>query len=639
VTSSWISPEKEILGDKLMGKEPTRLGTVEDVKGATIGVVLDEETVSGLAFIDGHGYRIGQLGSFVRIPIGYIDLFGIVSQVGASAVPERLAELKEHGHRWMTIQLVGEGSRRGDFKRGLSQYPTIGDPVHIVTEEDLKKIYGRPESPRYVNVGNLSSSESIPALVDINNLITRHCAIVGSTGTGKSTTVAGLLDSISRAGRFKSARVIVFDIHGEYSQAFQNQATVFKINPDVKKNEHSLYVPYWALNFEELLSVTFGDVPNDADRGGIIEKINYMKLSALRKKARRGVNESTLNVDTPVPFSIHQLWYELYLLIISTHLQTGNQSLDSVAFETDEKDNIVDRGDPMMVRPPKCKPQDQSAKVFLSQSRLNIRRPLEALAYKLRDSRFDFLFQPGDWLPNIEGVPKKDLDELLSLWLECENGVTILDLSGIPREILTTLIGVLLRIIYDSLFWARNLSEGGRERPLLLVLEEAHAYLGKEDSGPAANAVRRIVKEGRKYGIGAMIISQRPVEIDTTILSQCGTFFAMRLANSQDRSHVTSAVSDNLEGLFSMLPILRTGEAIIVGEAVHIPIRAMINAPPKNRRPDSQDPIIYDELGPGGWNRDREPTNYSQVVELWRKQSPSSPQIIIFDKNSAEDNS
>jgi DNA helicase HerA-like ATPase len=307
-----------------------------------------------------------------------------------------------------------------------------------------------------------------------------------------------------------------------------------------------------------------------------------------------------------------------------------------VAFETDQNGIPVETGDAMQVRPPKCKPQNISAgaqpKVYLSQSTANIRRPLEGLAYKLRDSRFDFLFRPGDWLPDMNGVPNKDLDELLGEWLECRKPITILDLSGVPREILNILIGALLRIIYDSLFWARNLPEGGRERPLLLVLEEAHAYLGKDDAGPASQAVRRIVKEGRKYGMGAMIISQRPVEIDTTILSQCGTFFAMRLANDQDRSHVTSAVSDNLEGLFAMLPILRTGEAIIVGEAVHIPTRALITPPPKNRRPDSQDPVVYDDMGPGGWNREREPSDYKEVVELWRKQSPASPRIFTFSE-------
>ena len=132
--------------------------------------------------------------------------------------------------------------------------------------------------------------------------------------------------------------------------------------------------------------------------------------------------------------------------------------------------------------------------------------------------------------------------------------ITILDLSGIPSTVLNDLIGTLLRILYDALFWSRNLPEGGRERPLLLVLEEAHAYLGKEHSGTAAAAVRRIAKEGRKYGVGVMIVSQRPSEIDTTILSQCGTIFAMRLANEMDRGHIASAASDNLKGLFDMLP-------------------------------------------------------------------------------------
>ena len=444
-----------------MGNDPTRLGTVEDVKGATIGVVLDESTISGLAFVNGLGYRIGQLGSFVRIPIGYNDLFGIVSQVGASAVPERFAEHEAHGHRWMTVQLVGEGTRNGDFNRGLSQYPTIGDIVNLVTEDDLKKIYGRPDSPKYIKVGNLASSESIPALIDINKLIMRHSAIVGSTGTGKSTTVAGLLNTISRPGRFKSARIIVIDIHGEYADAMKEHANIFRINPNEKLNELPLLIPYWALTFDELLSVTFGDNINDADRGGIIEKITEKKSASLKETARNGVNESTLNVDTPVPFSLHQLWYELHLLLKSTHLQAGNQSLDTVAYEKDEDGNIIDQGDALEVRPPKCKAQVDK-KIFLSQSILNIRRPLEGLAYKLRDSRYDFLFRPGDWLPDIKGTPEKDLDELIEQWLGCEKPVTILDLSGVPREILNTLIGALLRIIYDSLFGlAIYLKEGG----------------------------------------------------------------------------------------------------------------------------------------------------------------------------------
>ena len=192
------------------------------------------------------------------------------------------------------------------------------------------------------------------------------------------------------------------------------------------------------------------------------------------------------------------------------------------------------------------------------------------------------------------------------------------------------IIGVVLRVLYDALFWARNLSEGGRERPLLVVMEEAHNYLGGSGDGLAASIVKRIVKEGRKYGIGAMIVSQRPAEIDPTILSQCGTFFALRLSNSTDRSHVTGTLSDNLEGLTNMLPILRTGEAIVLGEAVTMPMRASIQPPPKDRRPDSQDPLVCDVLppeksqSPGGWNiHFNADASYEDFVRVWRQQNPS----------------
>ena len=156
------------------------------------------------------------------------------------------------------------------------------------------------------------------------------------------------------------------------------------------------------------------------------------------------------------------------------------------------------------------------------------------------------------------------------------------------------------------------------------MLEEAHAYLGAGNKGSASTAVKRIVKEGRKYGLGAMIVSQRPSEIDPTILSQCGTMFAMRLANASDRGHVAGTASDNLDGLFTMLPTLRTGEAIIVGEAVHLPLRAFIDAPAENRQPDSQDPKIYDPDAQSGWNHEISAEDYRRVLEKWRSENHKS---------------
>jgi uncharacterized protein len=224
-----------------MASSPTYLGTVQDVQGATISIALDKETVSGLVFIDGLGYRIGQIGSFVRISIGFTDLFGIVSQVGAGAVPEALIKIEPYGYRWLKVQLVGESQRAGQFRRGVSQYPTIGDEAHLVTEEDLSRIYGQAEAPNLVKIGSLASAESIPALIDIDKLVTRHSAVVGTTGAGKSTTVANLLLSLSDPQRYPSARIIILDIHGEYYTALQDRASIFRVNAD-PRIENSRYL-------------------------------------------------------------------------------------------------------------------------------------------------------------------------------------------------------------------------------------------------------------------------------------------------------------------------------------------------------------------------------------------------------------
>jgi hypothetical protein len=612
-----------------MPSSPTYLGTVQDVQGATISIALDKDTVAGLAFIDGHGYRIGQIGSFVRISIGFTDLFAIVSQVGAGAVPEALIKAEPYGYRWMKVQLLGEGQRAGEFKRGISQYPTIGDEAHLVTEQDLTRLYGRPEAPNFVKIGSLASAESIPALIDIDRLVTRHSAVVGATGSGKSTTVANLLASLSDPNRYPSARIIILDIHGEYHSALLDRATVFRVNADESRGEKPLCIPYWALSFDELLRVTPFRSLTDADRTSIIEKVKQLKFSSFQEQARAGVTADTMTVDTPIPFSIHRLWYELHRLVCSTHTaQSANQSNATEAIEQDAQGQPI-LGDIMRVTPPKYRPITQGGanRVYLSGSPLNIRRPILALESLLRDTRYDFLFRPGAWCPkpdlqHLDAQPSEDIDSLLKSWVGGDKPITILDLSGVPVSILMDLIGVVIRLLFDSLFWSRYLPEGGRKRPLLFVLEEAHAYLNSGNEGSASIAARRIVKEGRKYGVGAMIVSQRPAEIDPTILSQCGTVFAMRLANATDRSHVTGTVSDNLEGLFNMLPSLRTGEAIIVGESVQLPLRALIEAPAKNRRPDSQDPKIYDPDCNGGWNCAKQQEDYAKVAEVWRSENP-----------------
>jgi uncharacterized protein len=615
---------------------PTLLGTVQDVRGATVSVALDDSTLSGLSFINGEGYRVGQIGSFVKIPIGYTDLFGVVSQVGAGAVPERIATVEPFGRRWLTVQIVGESRRGSNFARGVSQHPTIGDEVHLVTTDDLARLYGRPDEPRYARIGHVASAESIPALIDLDRLLTRHSAIVGATGAGKSTTVAGLLNSLSNSALFPSARVVLVDIHGEYASALGNEASVFRLAADSSKQEMPLFVPYWALSLEEMLQVSFGGL-DDAARGAVAERIREMKVDSFRQVKRKGLTEDSITAETPIPFSIHQLWLDLTQLVASTHtVQSTGQSLSTQAFVLGTDGKPVQPGDALKAIPPKYRQQNLGAgeKVYLSGSTLNIRRPLEALGSRLRDPQFDFLFKPGPWLPQTNNVPAEDLDSLLEAWLGNEKPVVILDMSGVPSSILNVVVGGMLRVLFDALFWSRKLSEGGRERPVLLVLEEAHAYLATDN--PASQTIKRIAKEGRKYGLGLMVVSQRPSEIDPTILSQCGTMLAMRLSNSTDRAHIASAVMDNFSGLLESLPMLRIGEAIVLGEAVHLPMRAMITPPPLGQRPDSHDPRVYvpetEESGPelpGGWNRKREPGNYEDVVEVWRRQRTRSPKTPV----------
>jgi len=608
----------------------TIIGTVQDVRGSTVSVVLSDETVSGLSFVDGYGYRIGQVGSFVRIPLGYVSLFGVVSQVGAGAVPERLAQDHPFGNRWMTVQLVGEGERRDRFRRGISQYPTIGDEVHLVTDSDLRAIYGQPESPEYLRIGWVASAESIPALIDVNRLVSRHSAVVGATGSGKSTTVAALVRRLSDPARYPSARVLLVDIHGEYASAFQDRATIFRTTPSAA--EESLSIPYWALNFDELVPLTFGSLDEPA-RTSVMNAIVDLKQEALQLQPRDGMTSNALTVDSPIPFSIQRLWYELHQREFATYIedQTKPRSEWSPAYELVAGNPVI--GDAASVTPPRYRSvkdvKGDTEKIRHPDNPLNIRRQLGALAARLRDPRLAFLFQPGDLLPSQNGSTVKDLDSLLSGWLGGTRPITILDLSGIPVSIVNQIVGSLLRVLFDSVFWSKNLSEGGRERPLLVVLEEAHAYLNSELAPAAADAVKRIAKEGRKYGIGAMVVSQRPAEIETTILSQCGTIIAMRLSNDADRRHVSSAASDNLEGLFAMLPILRVGEAIVVGEAVNLPVRVLVEPPHDDYLPDSKDPRAIVRAGddgfvsPGGWNQERGPEDYGQMVKRWRKQSPN----------------
>lgn len=311
-----------------MTSDPTFLGTIQDVHGATVSVALDVNTIAGLAFIRGDAYRIGQIGSFVRIPVGFVELFGIVTQVGAGAVPAAISATQPHGFRWLTVQLVGESRPGKRFERGISQYPTISDPVHLVTEDHLHRIYGAASDGNTIEIGRIASADSVSALVDIDRFVLRHSAVLGATGSGKSTTVASLLNSFSSAARFPSSRILLLDLHGEYARAMAERATVFRINPETARAEKALTLPYWAMTSDELLPLLVGTVP-DQERNNLLERLADAKKQWVKSHPESGLTEATTTVDSPVPFSVHQFWFELHIAVYATYTAQGTAQTEA----------------------------------------------------------------------------------------------------------------------------------------------------------------------------------------------------------------------------------------------------------------------------------------------------------------------
>ena len=596
----------------MLSRDPTYLGMIAAVSGAALTVHLAESVASGLSIFKGQTYKVGQVGSFVRVPQGYQDLFGVVSEVGANAVPENLDSVDDTG-RWMKVELVGEVVG-GTFERGVSQYPNIGDSVHLAVEEHLRKLYDI-RGQGHIVIGTLASAESIPAKIALNELITRHSAVLGSTGSGKSTTIASLLRAITtstpESEEYPNARVLLLDVHGEYSAPLADVAQVFSVEPQY--GEERLFIPYWALDSDDLLDFLTGGLEGNSETA-FTDKIYKLKLESHGSQKFPGVDSGSITVDTPLPFSLKKLWYDLIDFEITT-------------FEGPNRDQPTqqDPGNPDTLTAPTYKPHAMgSVGPFLNSQAVGIQRPLNLLRSRVLDRRYGFLLRPGPWEPDLDGKPTRDLDELLARWLGGEKPITILDLSGIPSSVLERLVGSILKIVYEALFWSREKSEGGISRPLLVVMEEAHRYLSDRLKGTASEVVQRIVKEGRKYGVGAMVVSQRPSEVNETILSQCGTFFALRLSNPSDRARVQGTLPDGLVGLLDVLPILRTGEAIITGEAAKLPMRCRVTLPAKEHRPRSEDPNVS-----ANWGMARREEGYERVVASWRVQSPLAVAIDL----------
>ncbi|WP_370620258.1 ATP-binding protein [Pantoea ananatis] len=585
----------------------TALGIIVSVSSTSVVAKLLKEVDSGLLVIQGRAHKVGQVGSFIRIPQGYNDLYGIVSSSSENNNSIKNQETYDLSQRFITIELIGESSG-SHFDRGISQYPSVNDEIHLVLEENLSVVYGN-EGENLITVGHLASSESINVNIDIDKLVTRHSAIVGSTGSGKSTSVTSILRSLccpEGAEKTKnSARIILVDIHGEYSNALRDIANVFSISPS--ENQKQLHIPFWALPTDKLLDFLCGNI-SDSYKNVMIEMIVEEKKKAIHVNSYNYINDNKVTPYTPLPFSIKKIWYDSVVNDTSTYEEDTFENLSYLDGQIGSAKDLI---------PPKFSPPEPGKRAPYKKGPQALTKQLNLMKARLLDSQYNFFMSPESYTPDENGKVEKDLDSLLSEWLDHEKPISILDLSGMPSTQFDTLLGSILNMLFEASIWGRNLPNGFKNHPILFVLEEAHRYLSGEFDGLTKSLVQRIAKEGRKFGVGLMIVSQRPSEIDDTILSQCGTLFSLRLSNSTDRSKVKAAMSDGLSSLIDTLPILRTGEAIIIGEAAKLPARCKFKLPAEGYYPDSVDPKVSE-----AWGKKRERRSFERLVMAWRLNKP-----------------
>jgi hypothetical protein len=496
------------------------------------------------------------VGKFLAIRSGQQDLVGMVTEVSASHADT------DGGYRARaSVALMGEIVTASDgtrfFRRGVSDYPAIGDEAHLVTVDQLRLIY-TPTNRRAINIGQLNHDSSIATHIDVDNLISKHFAVLGSTGVGKSSGVTVILEEVMRAR--PDVRVFLLDGHNEYGRAFGDKALV--INP------RTLKLPFWLFNFEELVDVIYGGRPALADEVDILaELIPIAKSSYVQSRSaterlaikKPDPKRTGFTVDTPVPYLLQDL-----LALID----------------------------------------ERMGKLENRASRMNYHRLMTRIETMRNDPRYAFMFENAS-------VGGDTMAQLLTQLFRLEpdgKPISIMQLAGLPVEVVDAVVCVLCRLAFDFGLW----SDGAM--PLLFVCEEAHRYAAADRTigfAPTRRALSRIAKEGRKYGVFLGLVTQRPAELDPTIISQCSTLFAMRMANDHDQALLRSAVADAGANLLEFVPSLGTGEVVGFGEGMPMPARFTFRQLPASAIPRSE--AASDET------RDATPRSLIQaVVDRWR---------------------
>jgi DNA helicase HerA-like ATPase len=556
-------------------REPTCIGRVRHVLGSTVTVALDADLAGVAPIYRGRLQPIGQIGSLVRIPQGLVDLIATVSLVGIAELsgPLSPSEAVQNGERWLQIQLLGEIDHgTGRFQRGVGSFPGLDDPVHFATPSQLGSVFPPPDED-HVRFGCLAAAEEVPVSLNATQFVVRHAAVVGSTGSGKTTAVASILQSFVRGG-WKAANIVVVDPHGEYARAMGKDASVRSVLGD---GDNMLRVPYWALPALDIVRVFAGGLGGATFNNRFSELVADARREFAKNAIWLALDPTSITADTPIPFDIRPIWLQLDSENRETRSNAGDPQS---ACRTTPGDSAALRPAQFKTYGPGGQPPHKSPTFGTYGASPGL------LRLGLLDPQLRFFQEPiGD--PS-GGDP---LVQVVQDWIGRAQPVSVLDFSGVPGRAADTAIGVVLNLLFEVALRGDVGGPGiGRPSPVLIVLEEAHRYLG-EGAGPLTHtSANRIAREGRKYGVGLLLVTQRPTELPKTALAQCGTIIALRLSNSEDQGAIRTALPDAVAGLAAVLPSLRTHEAIISGEAVVLPARAVVDQP--DPWPEAEDPSL-----------------------------------------------
>lgn len=568
------------------------IGTIIEVDGSHIIAVLEPDLTELSRVYAGETYPIGQFGSIVRIHFGRKIIYAFVGRLRMKTEYEIERGITPQGssdERVIEADLFGEGEWTYDnsgtpqlqFERGITTYPLPQQTLYLTPKAELQLIYSDSKSTS-IHIGEHVGAGEAPCFANLNELLGKHTAILGSTGAGKSATVAALIHSVLERGASQNYKkwnpvIIILDPHNEYGNAFSDHTRM-------STDEGSLSLPYWLLDLGETINLLLGKTEYAATSQANIVKNALLKVRSDSAENILDLEPNKLTVDAPIPYVLGD--------------PTG---LDIFGEKDGERYKFGFVGAINAQRPKNRAKKDHEPYSIILQK-------LESL---IMDQRLSFMMKEWD-------QDSERLSSVLAQILGKGPPVRILDLSGVPNEVAGIASAVIARMLFSVKIW--QTVEGRETSPVLLVCEEAHRYVpnsGEAQYEVAQIAIKRIAKEGRKYGIGLLLVSQRPSEVEATVLSQCNSWIVLRITNEADREHVRGILPDSMTGLTKMLSGLRRQEAIFVGQAAMLPSRIRIKTLSDNQLPNSSD-INFNR----GWQNDNlSEEQLGDISHRWRYQN------------------